>query len=461
MATLLKNWPLLLLLTILASCSGDGDNYTAYFRGQVKNPRMPYLLFAKDNKVIDTIPLDKNNHFFIKFDSLTPGMYSFKHEPDYQYVYFEKNDSLTVSIDAQDFDKSIIFSGRGDRKNNFMIELFAMSDEERKNSYDVYSENFEKFKKYIDHSYAARKDFYEKRKKEIEWSDAFDFYASYRVKLNYYAKKEYYPYVHARRTGEDARPSIPKDFYDFRNDIDFNDKRLINFSPFVKYSMAMINNMAVSKTVKHGVVKENAVDYNINKLNIADSVFKAQDIKNQVLNNVAFVYLLEDQNIVNNKKFLERYDALSTDKGRDNEISKISNAIKQLSPGKKLPEIGLVNSENKPFDIHNDIEKETVLFFWTSCARVNLQRTYNKIAELKKQHPNVNFIAVNVDNEKEWKKNLAYTNADAHQLRAINFDTLREKWAFTKINRTIVLNPDGTIKNAFTDLLDEQFVKSL
>lgn len=461
MANLLKNWSLLLLVTLLASCNGSDDSYSAYFGGQVKNPRMPYILFAKDNKVIDTIPLDKNNHFFVKFDSLTPGMYSFKHEPDYQYIYFDKNDSLTVSIDGDNFDHSIIFSGRGDRKNNFMIELFMRNDEERKNSYDVYSQDYPTFKKYVDANYKARNQFYEARKKDIDWSDGFDFYANYRVRLNYYTKKEYYNYIHARRTGEDIRPSIPKDFYDFRKEIDFKDQRLINFSPFVKYSMAMINNMAVNKTVKHGIVKENAIEYNINKLNIADSVFKDPTIKNRVLNNVAFVYLLEDQNIVNNKKFLQRYDALSTDNSSNNEINKISNAIKQLGPGNKLPEIGLVDTENKRFDIHNDITKETVLFFWTSCARVNLQRVYKRIADLKKEYPDVAFIAINVDNDKEWKKNLMYTNKDAHQLRAANFDTLREKWAFNKISRTIILNPDGTIKNAFTDLLDEQFTKSL
>ena len=462
MATLLKKMRFLLLLPVLASCGGDGDNYTAYFRGQVKNPRTPYVIFSKDNKILDTILLDKDNHFSIKFDSLTPGMYSFKHDPDYQYVYFDKNDSLTVSIDADDFDQSIIFSGRGDRKNNFMMGLFSMNDEEKKSSYDIYNEKFPAFKKYIDAKHATREKYYETKKKEIEWNDDFDFYADYRVKLNYYSKKEYYCYIHARRTGEDIRPSLPKDFYDYRKDIDLNDKRLINFSPFVKYSMALINNLAFNKTVKHGVVKESGLEYNINKLIVADSAFTDPDIKNQVLNNVAFMYLLEDQNILNNQKFLQRYDAMSTDKGKDNEIRKISGAIKQLSPGSKLPAIELVNSDSKTFDIHNDIDKETVIFFWTSCAQVNLQRVYKKIADLKKEHPHVAFIAINVDTEKEWKKNLSDDNhTTATQLRAQNFESLREKWVFTKINRTIILNADGTIKNAFTNLLDDEFVNHL
>jgi hypothetical protein len=456
-----KSALLLILLIILSSCGGN-DNYTAYFAGEVKNPRLPYLLFSKGNTVIDTIKLDKNNHFFIKFDSLTPGLYTFKHEPDYQFVYFDKNDSLTVAIDANKFDESIVFSGRGDQKNNFLMEQYMLSDADRKDSYDLYAKDYKPFIKTIDSLYSIRNAFYEKKKAEIEWNDDFDFYAAGRLNLNYYAKKEYYPYVYARRTGEDIRPELPKDFYDFRKDIDFDDPRLISFSPFIRYSNGLINNLAFNKTVKHGIVKENSLEYNINRLNVADSLFKNQEIKNQALNNIAFAYLLEDQNIASNQKFLQRYDELSTDDSNENEIRQISAAIKKLNPGSKLPTIELVDAENKPFDIDSDIDRETVIFFWTSCARVHLSKVYNRIEELKKLHPQVAFIAINVDNDKEWKKNLSFYAADnTQQLRATDFERLRQQWVFTKINRTIILNADGTIKNAFTNLLDDAFSKSL
>jgi len=452
---------LLTLYFILSSCGGN-DNYTAYFAGQVKNPRLPYLLFSKGNTVIDTIKLDKNNRFFVKFDSLTPGLYTFKHEPDYQFVYFEKNDSLTVAIDAGKFDESIVFSGRGDSKNNFLMEQYLLSDTDRKESYTLYAKGYKPFVKTVDSIYNLRKTFYQKKKDEIAWSDEFDFFALSRLNLNYYTKKEYYPYVHARRTGQDVRPELPKDYYAFRDGIDFNDPRLAWFSPFTRYSNGLINNLAFNKTAKHGIVKENSLQYNINRLNLADSLFKNQEAKNQALNNIAFAYLLEDQNIANNQKFLQHYDELSTDESNENEIKQISTAIKKLNPGSKLPLIGLEDSNGKPFNIAKDINSKTVIFFWTSCARVHLSKVYNRIEELKKLHPQVAFLAINVDNDKEWKKNLTfYTAANARHLRATDFETLRQQWAFTKINRTIILNADGTIKNAFTNLLDDTFTTSL
>ena len=450
------------LLLLLYSCGSKEENYTAYFGGQVQNPRTPYVLFSKDNKVIDTLPLDKDNRFFIKFDSLTPGLYSFKHDPDYQYIYFDRNDSLMVSINTADFDQSIVFSGRGERKNNFMMDLFIQQENDRHKSYDVYNYKYPDFKKAIDSSFSVRDAFYKKTKKEVKWSEGFDFYAKTRLMLNYYTKKEYYPYIHARRTGEDIKSQLPKDYYAHRKTIKFEDNRLTDFSPFLRYLNGMLNNLAITHSFKKGNVQENPLRDNISKLAIADSIFKKPAIKNEILNNIAFSYLLEDQNIVNNKTFLDRYMQLSTDNSSDNEIRKIGESIKNLNEGSKLPQIGLVDISNKPFNISNDINKETVIFFWTSCARAHLENVYHRVEDLKKQHPNVEFIAVNVDNDAEWKKTMAsYNFANALQLRATDFDSLRHKWVFTKINRTIILNADGTIKNGFTNLLDAKFTELL
>jgi peroxiredoxin len=452
---------LLFCVLLLASCQKDED-FTAYFGGQVMNPRTPYILFARGNDVIDTIPLDKDNRFFVKFDSLTPGMYSFKHDPDYQYIYFDKNDSITVTLNTEDFDRSIIFSGRGERKNNFMMEQYMLNDNDRHNSYDVFNLDFKQFTKSTDSIYALRKSFYEKNKKDIKWSEGFDFYAKSRLEFSYLTRKEYYPYIHTRRTGQDTSDSLPKNYYSFRKSVNLTDARLTGFSPYMRYITAMLNNMAITRNLKNGDLQENSLRDNITKLTIADSIFKSKKVKNEILNNIAFNYLLEDQNILNNRKFLERYMQLSTDNTPNNEIRKIGDAIKQLKPGSKLPAVSLLDVNNKAYNLHEETGKETVIFFWTSCARAHLETVYNKVESLKKDHPNVNFIAVNVDKDAQWKRVMAERPfLSGQHLRAADQHEIKDKWVFTKINRTIILNQDGTIKNAFTDLLDAKFAENL
>lgn len=75
---------------LFIACNKDKSKSACYFGGEIVNPNSKFVYLCKNNKVLDTILLDKNNRFFQKYDTLTPGMYTFKHEPEYQYIYFEK-----------------------------------------------------------------------------------------------------------------------------------------------------------------------------------------------------------------------------------------------------------------------------------------------------------------------------------------------------------------------------------
>src|SRR5690606_28179571 len=110
---------------ILCSCTDPkSEDYSAYFGGEIINPKDKWILFYQGEQLLDSISLDQNNRFFIKFDSLATGLYSFKHDIEYQYVYFDKNDSLMIRINTFDFDESLVFCGTGDEKNNFLIEMY-------------------------------------------------------------------------------------------------------------------------------------------------------------------------------------------------------------------------------------------------------------------------------------------------------------------------------------------------
>jgi hypothetical protein len=87
-------------------------------------------------------------------------MYTFKNDPEYQYVYFEKNDSIMVRLNAKDFDNSIVFCGRGDQKNNFLMELYLKNEADRNTIFDVFDYPLPKFTAQIDASYKEKKNFY-------------------------------------------------------------------------------------------------------------------------------------------------------------------------------------------------------------------------------------------------------------------------------------------------------------
>jgi len=462
------NFLLFLSSTVVAlftSCNREfkKDDYTAYFGGEITNPTNPYILFCKDSKVIDSFKIGNDNRFFIKFDSLTPGLYSFKNEPEYQYVYFDKNDSIMVRINAKDFDNSIVYCGRGDQKNNFLMEMYLQNEDDRSKVFDVFDYGISKFLQSIDSSYQSRKKFYAAEKEDIKWTDDFDVYARAALNFHHYSKKEIYPLAHLMRTGEDVVEKLPKGYYNYRNDIDYNSAKLSGYSPFISYLSHMLNNVAAIHYHNHLAPVDLELKTNVSKLHIADTMLKNETVKNIILNNIAFNYLLEDQNMVNNQKFLETYHQYSTDRSKKNEILKIGNAIQQMKIGNPLTEVGFKDKSGANFSSNSIPKKKTVIFFWTQNLSSHLVAAHKKVLALQKKYPDYQFIAINLDkNQAAWNTLLSkYKFEGITELRSENFEDLKSKWAIMKVHRTIILNQDGTIRNAFTNLFDVNFEKEL
>lgn len=461
----IKLLSILLLTTCFFSCfnkSNEGE-YVAYFGGEIINPNNPYVLFCKDNVVIDSLKLDSKNRFFIKFDSLTPGMYTFKHEPEYQYVYFDKNDSIMVRVNSRDFDNSVAFCGRGDLKNNFLMNLYLKNERDKNSMFKVFDYNLNDFTKTIDSANSANEKFYLAKKQEINWSEEFDVYAKAAVDFQYYTKKELYPRVHNIRTGNDVFEQLPSNYYDYRKSIDFNNVELANYAPFVMYLSHMLNNMGAINYHNHFTEADLALKTNINKMQIADTLIKNEKLKNNILDNIAFNYLLEDQNMVNNKAFLKSYHKFSTDKSKKNEIAKIGNAIQLLKVGNPLPEVQLIDVEGKTVSSNSFEPQKTVIFFWTGRAIAHFEGVHRKILEFQKKYPNYEYIAVNLnDSQEDWQKILkSYQIKGITELRCANFEDIKAKWAINKIHRTIILDQNGKIKNAFTNVFDTKFEENL
>lgn len=466
----MTNSPLIRILSLLfflflISCNKDfkRDDYRAYFGGEVINPTNRYIYFSKDGVVIDTIPLQKNNTFFVEFDSLAPGMYTFMHEPEYQYVFFDKNDSIMVRLNSINFDESIIFCGRGDAKNNYLMETYLKDEAEKEKMFDIFDYDFKKFNANIDSTYNKNKKNYLLHKKEINWSKEFDLYARAELEFNYFSKKELYPIVHKLRTDEDVYEKLPPDYYNYRKNIDFNNVELSTYSPFVVYLSHLLNNLGAVKYHNHFSDVDLALTTNINKLNIADTLIRNKKVKNSILNNIAFSYLLEDQNMVNNQKFLKIYRKYSTDNSSKNEILKIENAIKLLKVGNKLPNINLFDKKGNLVSSDSIMNQKTVLFFWTKEALTHLAAAHKKVLAFKFEHPEYQYIAVNLDDDqKNWIDLLAKYKFDGiKEYRCANFEDAKNKWAITKIHRTLILDGNGKIKDAFTNLFEVKFTDKL
>jgi hypothetical protein len=455
----IKYFFFLLLAISLVSCKDGfiGENHVAYFGGEIENPKNNFVVFMKNDKVVDTFYLDKNNRFFHKFDSLTPGLYSFKHDPEYQYVFFDKNDSLMIRLNSNDFDNTLMFCGRGDEKNNFMMELYLKDMKLKNDLFDVYEQPEKVFSKYIDSSNQNIKNLYNKRKAFINWSEEFDEVAKANILLNYAYKKEVFPIVHEFKTGENIKTDLPKSYYNYRKKIDVNQANLLYYSPFINYMTSMLNNIVLTKS--KGDLDDMSLENNIKKLEIVDTLIKNKHVKNLVVNNIANMYLLSDQCSINNGKFFTLYSKMVSDENMKAKVMKTASNIQKLRNNNVLPEINVLDTNNKKVQISELITKKTIIYFWTKQSESHSFYSHKKVDELKAKYPDIQFIAININNTQEdWLKEInAKKYSNSIELRAIDFEELQNKWVINKVYRTLIINKNGTINNAFVSLFDANF----
>ena len=134
-----------------------------------------------------------------------------------------------------------------------------------------------------------------------------------------------------------------------------------------------------------------------------------------------------------------------------------------LKVGNTLPKVELVNTDNQLISSEDIPKKKTILFLWTDKLSSHMIAAHKKVLALKAKYPEYQIIGINLDkDQKIWKSKLSELNHNGIiEYRCTNFEDLKANWAIMKVHRTIILDQNGKIKNAFTNLFDVNFEKEL
>jgi len=111
----------LLLSILFLSCNTEKSTY---FSGKIIKPTNNEITLLKDDLVIKSLPINNDGTFISSIDIKEDGLYNFIHLPEFQYLIINKGDSLSLRLNSLDFDESLVFSGTGSEKNNFLIDVF-------------------------------------------------------------------------------------------------------------------------------------------------------------------------------------------------------------------------------------------------------------------------------------------------------------------------------------------------
>lgn len=437
------------------SCSSIAeDEKLTYFGGKIKNPKGKYVYFSQGKKKLDSARLDSHNKFFFKIDSLELGLYTFNHGAEYQYLYLEPQDSLLLYLNTWDFDESLIFSGKGSAKNNYLINLFLQQERTGKNFKPNYKLNEKEFSELIENGIKKQLENYNEflENEEEAPSPFFDKLAKTGIYYPYYYFKEHYAYSHQRALGLKEAPEVSDAFYSYRKNIQLDDDSLINYGPAMAFINTYLYNLATVEKMKD---PENRI-FELEYLKVVNDRIHDENYRNSLLakgvwGSITNKYL-SDQDAT---KIQEYFFDNCSDEAYKAEL-KVSIAQKEkVKPGETMPRLTAYNVQDSEVEINSLMKNaNTVIYFWpTDLASIELLN--EKLHYLEEKHPDILFIGIERNkSEEDWKKFVRHKKlAEKNQFR-IAKESDHYSWFEGNMARTIIINSKGTVENGYIFFLD-------
>ncbi|WP_460219157.1 TlpA family protein disulfide reductase [Psychroserpens sp. MEBiC05023] len=448
-----------LITALLLGCdSNTNQGEIAYFGGEIINPNNNYVTLYCNETERDTIYLDENNRFIHKIENLNTGLYSFTHGGEYQTLLIEPNDSILFRLNTADFDESLVYTGQGSKKNNYFIKSYLTDEIESKKFEKKRHLEPEAFETVIKSLREQKIDMLGHFTTAHETSELFKKIALASINYNYYTYKELYPFGYFGNNKLIHVKDLPEDFYDYRKDVNFNDETLSGLYSYNRFLLWHFQNIGLQKYYEdgsHHAFDRHALDYNLEKLNLIDSIIENKTIKNYVLMYVTREFIFNSNNAEKSKSMLAAFTNKSTDKANTEYLTNLVSATINLFPGNKIPSIKIVDFNNNTKDLHTIITKPTVIYCWSSNFKMSYRNNHYMMRSLKSNYPDMNFIAININdmNTESWKQTLnllKYPTENEYMFK--NPNEAIKTFAIAYSQKVIIVDKNGKIIKSNADL---------
>tara|TARA_Y100000022_G_scaffold16207_1_gene12516 strand:- start:1227 stop:2099 length:873 start_codon:yes stop_codon:yes gene_type:complete len=288
------------------------------FSGKILNNTSDSISIYQDNNMIYESVVDVDGLFNITIDTITSGLYTFYHEPEFQYIIIDENDNLQIRLNTLDFDESLVYTGKGSSKNNFLMDVFLRSENDELDINSKLDLAFDTFKNLVDSLYNKQMNSFKLFKENNILSNSSKEIINTAILYPYISK--FHSYIIRNNIEEEIQKDL---FINYQNEISYDLDALAYFKPYIDFLYLHIyNNVKIKKEY------ENSLDFNIQRLSYTDKIIKSKLVKSRVLRFHAFGFILQRQDDVKNKTFLKAFFEISKDKKVNEEINNLYNELK-------------------------------------------------------------------------------------------------------------------------------------
>ncbi len=420
-------------------------NY-ALFSGKisnVKNENALILITSEEGEIIKKITLD-NKGIFTDTIFNTNAYYNLKYISGATWgnalIYLEDGYNLKINVNAKKFDRSLTYSGIGEKPNNYLAKRFLKEDKEIKDQNTLYALGEESFLKKImtlksdlvadlkavDESFA---------KKELK-----------NLKYEYAVKLLVYEILHGLLI-KDEDFKVSDKFPNPLEGIDLEEEK--DYEESYPYRMLIQYNFKISLKKETKETEIPAKELIVRKIKL----MKQGKIRNDLLD----LFVLDDVLEVgfNANEMNDIVMELATDENLKKETQKVYQQKQALQKGTPSPIFeNYENHKGGTTSLKDFRGKFVYIDVWaTSCAPCKREIPFMKKIEEKYQGKNIVFVSISVDgkvSKKNWRtmvKNEKMTGIQLIADKELASEFMR-KYGVNAIPRFIFIDPEGNIINA-------------
>lgn len=459
--------PIFFLFAIAIGCKfSDGSQKEfAHFGGEIVNPKNNIVaLYNREGALVDSIELDTNNRFQLKVSNDDTGLFTISHGGEYQRVLIEPNDSIMFRLNTYDFDESLVFTGDGATKNNYLIKTFLTFEKQNRQLVKHAKMEPEAFNVFVKERQNRQMKEFQEFLMDRDESDLFKSIIEGHINYSAYADKEIYPFAYFGYNRLIHVQDLPEDFYDYRADIDYNDKHLFHFWAYDRFLFYHIENLAVNayydENAYHSKFNRHSMSYNKSKLDLIDSIIDDESIKNYLLKYKAKDYISHNHTQEEAAELLDYFLSKSTSEEDKIYMTDLVNHLESLRQGNALPELAVVNYDGSAHNLTSLISKPTIIYFWSSHSKPQYRNSHYKVSELKKKFPDMDFISININDndDKYWKDIIKNYNFPTD--KEFKFKDSKEALktlAVNYLNKAIVVDAEANILHPNVNIFHSNF----
>ncbi|MCI4670642.1 MAG: TlpA family protein disulfide reductase [Bacteroidia bacterium] len=430
---------------------------TARVSGQIENAKggeaVVYYsssLIGRDREVFSG-EVGEDGSFEMEVELNEARIMTFAYNREVTSIYLKPSDELMVRLDANEFDETIKYEGKGESvaASNYMAAYFLKFEDTgvQEDMRDAFgNQPIEKAKSFFISLMQSQHKFLQAFAEENELSD--NFAQLMQDKSTYYAYTNLLnlPAYRAYKEGMDiSEVELPEDYYNFTKKIKVNNPDALVLNEYIGFVRSYLE-FAYSQEPKLDSYQEAN-----RKGELTKEIFKGEVL--QYMQASMIMEQFQYGSFMAAEKMLKDYKKSAAEEEEVPFLDKLTavyESIKPISPGSNAPEIELKDENGKEVSLEDFKGKVIYLDFWASwCGPCRREMPYARKLQQDFKGKDVVFLYVSVDDSEEaWRKAMEEEKLDGIHLWAGGFrKSVPESYLVKSIPNYFLIDKNGVIVN--------------